>query len=85
MDVLHAALIIAMGTLANCDSIRIFCDECYRPNEQKLICLEDFLVEDTCPDALHIICLKGACRCHCKLGFFRRTDYACVPERECRE
>ncbi|XP_077489622.1 uncharacterized protein LOC144100608 isoform X1 [Amblyomma americanum] len=85
MDVLHAALVIAMGTLANCDSIRIFCDECNRPNEEKLICEEDFLAEHTCPDALHIICLKGTCRCHCKDGFFRRTDYACVPERECRE
>ncbi|KAK8787942.1 hypothetical protein V5799_022281 [Amblyomma americanum] len=80
MNVLQVTLLTTLGTLV---APKLFCEECWYPNQEKATCGSWALAEDTCPGVPFIECNSGDCKCHCKDGYFRRWDYKCVKEREC--
>ncbi|XP_077489891.1 uncharacterized protein LOC144100872 isoform X1 [Amblyomma americanum] len=81
MNVLQAMLVATVGTLVG--TKKLFCEECWYPNQEKAKCASTYLAEDTCPGVPFIECKFGYCKCHCIPGFYRRWDFQCVPERQC--
>ncbi|KAK8764852.1 hypothetical protein V5799_032546 [Amblyomma americanum] len=83
MNLLLPMLVTTLGTLVG--TKKLFCEECWSPNQEKAKCGVEYLYEDTCRGVPYIRCKIGYCRCHCIFGFYRRLDYQCVKERECCE
>ncbi|XP_077489888.1 uncharacterized protein LOC144100871 isoform X1 [Amblyomma americanum] len=81
MNLLLPMLVTTLGTLVG--TKKLFCEECWSPNQEKAKCGVEYLYEDTCRGVPYIRCKIGYCRCHCIFGFYRRQDYQCVKEREC--
>uniref|UniRef100_A0A1E1XES2 Putative group vii salivary lipocalin n=1 Tax=Amblyomma aureolatum TaxID=187763 RepID=A0A1E1XES2_9ACAR len=81
MNVFQVTLLTTLWTFVG--PKKLFCEECWSPNEEKAKCVGWQLYEDTCAGVPYIECQPGYCRCHCKYGYFRRLDYECVKERNC--
>uniref|UniRef100_A0A023FCD2 Putative secreted protein n=1 Tax=Amblyomma cajennense TaxID=34607 RepID=A0A023FCD2_AMBCJ len=82
MNVLQLTLVTTLGTLVGAP--KLFCEECWDPNQEKAKCVGWQLYEDTCEGVPFIRCKPKYCKCHCLPGYYRRWDYQCVKSQtEC--